>query len=103
MADVVKSLTGTSAIAVALQWGGCQRYGNGATFRARGYVVSTVGGEAEPLRRSLRHQEELALQARDEDGACEESLRPCIWQPSGLLTTVKPPALRERHDFSKVR
>jgi len=20
------------------------------------------------------------------------------WQPSGLLTTVKPPALRERHD-----
>ena len=21
-----------------------------------------------------------------------------IWQPLGLLTTVKPPALRERHD-----
>ena len=98
VADVVKSLTGTSAIAVARQCGGRQRYGNGATVRARGYMVSTVGWEAEHLRRSLRHQEELAIQARDEDGACEESLRTCIWQPSGLLTTVKPPALRERHD-----
>ena len=100
VADVVKSLTGTSAIAVARQWGGCQRYGNGATFRARGSVVSTVGWEAAHLRRSLRNQEELAIQDRDEDGDCEESLRTCIWQPSGLLTTVKPPALRERHDFS---
>ena len=100
VADVVKSLTGTSASAVAWQCGGRQRYCNGATFRARGYVVSTVGWEAEHLRRSLRHQEELAIQDRDEDGDCEESLRTCIWQPSGLLTTVKPPALRERHDFA---
>ena len=99
MADVVKSLTGTSASAVARQCGGRQRYCNGATFRARGSVVSTVGWEAAHLRRSLRHQEELALHARDEDGGCEESLRTGIWQPSGLLTTVKPPALRERHDF----
>jgi len=99
VADVVKSLTGTSASAVAWQCGGRQRYCNGATFRARGYVVSTVGWEAEHLRRSLRHQEELAIQDRDEDGDCEESLRTCLWQPSGLLTTVKPPALRERHDF----
>ena len=100
VADVVKSLPGTSAIAVARQCGGRQRYGNGATFRARGSVVSTVGWEAAHLRRSLRNQEELAIHARDEDGACEESLRTGIWQPSGLLTTVKPPALRERHDFS---
>ena len=98
MADVVKSLPGTSAIAVARQCGGRQRYGNGTTFRARGYMVSTVGWEAEHLRRSLRNQEQRAIQGRDEDGACEESLRTCIWQPSGLLTTVKPPALRERHD-----
>ena len=100
MADVVKSLTGTAAMAVARQCGGRQRYGNGATFRARGSVVSTVGWEAAHLRRSLRNQEELAIHARDEDGACEESLRTGIWQPSGLLTTVKPPALRERHDFA---
>jgi hypothetical protein len=64
-------------------------------------MVSTVGGEAEHLRRSLRNQAELALQDRDEDGACEESLRTGIWQPSGLLTTVKPPALWERHDLRK--
>ena len=102
VADVVKSLTGTSASAVAWQCGGRQRYCNGATFRARGYVVSTVGWEAEHLRRYLRNQEELAIQDRDEDGDCEESLRTCIWQPSGLLTTVKPPALRERHDWLRV-
>jgi putative transposase len=56
VADVVKSLPGTSALAVARQGGGRQRYGNGATVRARGSVVSTVGGEAEHPRRSLRHQ-----------------------------------------------
>ena len=100
MADVVKFLPGTAALAVARQGGGRQRYGNGATFRARGSMASTVGWEAEHLRRSLRHQEELALQARDEDSDCEESLRTCIWQPLGLLTTVKPPAERERHDSS---
>ena len=70
VADVVKSLTGTSASAVAWQCGGRQRYCNGATFRARGYVVSTVGWEAEHLRRYLRNQEELAIQDRDEDGDC---------------------------------
>jgi hypothetical protein len=64
VADVVKSLTGTAAIAGARQCGGRQRYGNGATFRARGYVVSTVGGEAEHLRRSRRNEEELTIQDR---------------------------------------
>jgi hypothetical protein len=77
---------------------GRQRHGPGATCRARGYAVSTVGGEAEPRRRDLRHQEQRAIPGRDEDGACEESLRAFIWQPLGLLTTVKPPVLRERHD-----
>ena len=57
-----------------------------------------MGGEAEPLRRYLRNQEQLAILGRDEDGDGSESLRTCIWQPLGLLTTVKPPALRERHD-----
>ena len=79
--------------------GGRQRHGNGATFRASRSAVSTVGGEAEHLRRDLRHQEQLDIQGREEDGGGEESRRTCIWQPLGLLTTVKPPALRGRYDF----
>ena len=39
VAEVVGFLQGTSAMAVARQWGGRQRHGNGATFRARGYGV----------------------------------------------------------------
>ena len=61
-------------------------------------MVSTVGGAAEYRRCSRRKQEQLDAQGRDEDGDFEESLRTGIWQPLGLLTTVKPPALRERHD-----
>jgi hypothetical protein len=99
VAEVVSSLTGKYAIAVAWQCGGRQHHCNGETFRARGYAVSTVGCEAEHLRRYLRNQELLAIQGRNEDGDCEESLRTFIWQALGLLTTVKPSALRERHDF----
>jgi hypothetical protein len=99
VADVVGDLQRTSTIAAARQFGGRQRHGNGATFRARGYAASTVGVEEEPMRRSRRNQEQRAALGRDEDGDCEESRRTCIWQPLGLLTTVKPPALRERHDF----
>ena len=98
MAEVVGSLKGTSAIAVARQFGSRQRHGNGETFWARGYAVSTVGCAAEPMRRSIRPPEQLEAPGRDEDGDVSESLRTCIWQPLGLLTTVKPPALRERHD-----
>ena len=98
MAEVVGSLKGTSAIAVARQFGSRQRHGNGETFWARGYAVSTVGCAAEPMRRSIRTPEQLEAPGRDEDGDVSESLRTCIWQPLGLLTTVKPPALRERHD-----
>ena len=57
------------------------------------------------MRCSRRKQEQLDAQGRDEDGDFEESLRTGIWQPLGLLTTVKPPALRERHDlqvYSKI-
>ena len=99
MAEVVGSLQGRSAIAVARQFGGRQRHGNGETFWARRYAVSTVRCEAEHLCRASRNQEQLDIQGRDEDGDFAESLRTCIWQPLGLLTTVKPPALRERHDL----
>ena len=61
-------------------------------------MVSTVGWEAEHLRRSRRNQEQRDAPGRDEDGDVSESLRTCIWQPLGLLTHGKPPALRERHD-----
>ena len=60
---------------------------------------SPVRCDAEHLRRSHRNQEQLAAPGREEDGDCEGSRRTCIWQPLGLLTTVKPPALRERHDY----
>ena len=97
-----RSLRETSAIAVARQFRGRQRHGNGETCGTRDYAVSTVGGNEEHMRRESRNQEQLDAQGRDEDGDCEEALRPCIWQPLGLLTTVKPPALRERHDASDI-
>jgi hypothetical protein len=86
-------------MAVAQQWEGRQRHGHSETFGARGYTVSTVGCEAEHMRRSRRNQGQRDIPSRDEDGDFEESLRTCIWQPLGLLTTVKPPALRGRHDL----
>jgi putative transposase len=98
VAEVVGDLQGTSTIAAARQFGGRQRHGNGESFWARGYAVSTVGLAEEHMRRSRRNQEQRDAPGRDEDGDFSESLRTCIWQPLGLLTTVKPPALRERHD-----
>ena len=98
MAAVVGALQGKSAMAGARQLGGRQRHDNGATFGARGYAVSTGGCEEEHMRCSHRNQEQLGIQGRDEDGDFEELRRTCIWQPLGLLTTVKPPALRGRHD-----
>jgi len=99
--EVVGSLKGQSALAVARQFGGRQRHGNGETFGVRGSAVSTVGLKEEPMRRAIRNQEQHDTQGRDEDDDCSESLCTCLWQPLGLLTTVKPPALRERHDFSQ--
>jgi putative transposase len=68
VAEVVDYLKGKSAIAVARQCAGRKRHFNGATFWARGYAVSTVGCEAEPMRRYIRNQEQLDAQGRDEDG-----------------------------------
>ena len=99
MAEIVGCLQGPSAMAVARQCGGRQRHGHGTTCGTRDDAVSTVGGDEEYLCRSRRNQEQLDIQGRDEDGDVSESLRTCLWQPLGLLTTVKPPALRERHDF----
>ena len=90
-------------VAVARQCRGRQRHGNDETCGTRDDAVSTVGGDEEHLRRSRRNQEQLDIQGRDEDGDVSESRRTCLWQPLGLLTTVKPPALRERHDWRAVR
>jgi putative transposase len=98
VAEVVGSLKGESAIAVARQCGGRKRHGNGEPFWASGYAVSTVGCEEEQMRRSLCTQEQRDAQGRDADGDFSESRRTVSWQPLGLLPTVKPPALRERHD-----
>jgi len=85
-------------MAVARQCGGRQRHGNSETFGTRVYAIATGGGDEEHLRRSRRNQEQRDAQGREEDGDCKESRHTSIWQPLGLLTTVKPPALRERHD-----
>ena len=87
MAKVVGSLKGQSAMAVARQCGGRIRHCNGATFWARGCAVSTVGCEAEHMRRSLRTQEQLDAQGRDADGDVSESRRTCIWQGDRTILT----------------
>ena len=98
IAAVIGSIKGKRAIAVARQFGGRQRNFHGERFWARGYAVSTVGFEEEQIRASIQHQEQLDAQGSDEPGEC--SLRNnAPWQPLGLLTTVKPPALRGRYDF----
>jgi putative transposase len=45
VAEVMGSIKGKSAIAVARQFGGRQRNFNGERFWARGYAGSTVGFE----------------------------------------------------------
>jgi REP-associated tyrosine transposase len=67
-AEVLGSRKGKSAIAVARQWGGRQRHCHGERFGARGYAVSTVGGEEEPIRASLKQQEQLDDQGSDASG-----------------------------------
>jgi putative transposase len=68
VAEVVGSLKGKSAIAVARQCGGRKRTFNGETLWARGYAVSTGGCAEEPSRRYIRNQEPLDAQGGDEDG-----------------------------------
>ena len=57
VASVIGFLKGKSAIAVA-RLGGRERNFTGEHLWARGYAVSTVGFEREPIRQYLRDQEE---------------------------------------------
>src|SRR5215470_10744169 len=50
------------------------------------------------MRAAIQHQEQLDVQGSDESGEFSQRDR-CPWQPLGLLTTVKPPALRGRYDI----
>jgi putative transposase len=68
VAEVIGSIKGKSAIAVARQFGGRQRNFHGERFWARGYAVSTVGVEEEQIRASIKHQEQLDTQGADEPG-----------------------------------
>ncbi|MBI4619792.1 MAG: IS200/IS605 family transposase [Desulfobacterales bacterium] len=68
VAEVVGYLKGKSAIAVARQFSGRQRNFNGERFWARGYAVSTIGFEAEKVRKYIREQEELDKRNEHEDG-----------------------------------
>ena len=62
--------------------------------------MSTVGVAEEQMRADSKPQEQLDAQGSDEPGAF--SLRHNgPWQPLGLLTTVKPPALRGRYDYDQ--
>ena len=70
VAEVIGSIKGKSAIAVARQFGGRQRNFNGERFWARGYAVSTVGFEEAQLRASIKPQEQLDDQGSDESGEC---------------------------------
>ena len=69
VAEVIGSIKGKSALAVARQLGGRQRNFHGERFWARGYAVSTVGFEEEPMRASIQPQEQLDDQGSDESGA----------------------------------
>jgi putative transposase len=70
VAEVIGSIKGTSAIAVARQFGGRQSNFHGERFWARGDAVSTAGCEAAQIRASIKHQEQLDAQGSDESGAC---------------------------------
>src|SRR5262249_41283488 len=58
VAPVSGFLPGQSASALARQCGGKERNCTGEPFWARGYPVSTMGFELEPVRASIRAQEE---------------------------------------------
>jgi len=57
VASVIGFLQGKSAIAIARQCAGRERNFSGEHCWARGYAVSTVGFELEPVRTSIREQE----------------------------------------------
>jgi len=68
VAEVIGSIKGKSAIAVARQFSGRQRNFHGERFWARGYAVSTVGFEEAQIRASITQQEQLDAQGADEPG-----------------------------------
>ena len=68
VAEVIGSIKGKSAIAVARPFGGRQRNCPGERCGARGEAVSTVGCEAAQMRASLQHQEQLDTAGADESG-----------------------------------
>src|SRR5262245_32976977 len=68
VAEVIGSIQGKSAIAVARQCGGRQKHFHGERFWARGYAVAPVGFEEEQMRAYLKHQEQLDAQGADESG-----------------------------------
>jgi putative transposase len=68
VAEVIGSIKGQRAIAVARQCGGRPRHFPGERLWARGYAVSTVGVEEEPMRASRKRQEQLDAQGSDEAG-----------------------------------
>jgi putative transposase len=68
VAEVMGSIKGKRAIAVARQFGGRQRNLHGERFWARGYAVSTVGVEEAQMRAYIKHQEQLDAQGSDESG-----------------------------------
>ena len=68
VAEMLGSLKGKSAIAVARQFGGRQRNVHGERFWARGYAVSTVGFAEAQSRAYSKHQEQLDAQGADESG-----------------------------------
>ena len=68
VAEVMGSIKGKRAIAVARQFGGRPRNFHGERFWARGYAVSTVGFEEEQIRASIKRQEQLDTQGSDESG-----------------------------------
>jgi putative transposase len=72
VAEVIGSIKGKSAIAVARQCGGRQRHFNGERCWARGYAVSTVGFEEAQIRAYIKHQEQLDVQGSDEAGEFEQ-------------------------------
>jgi len=72
VAEVMRSIKGKSAIAVARQCGGRQRHFNGERFWARGYAVFTVGFEEAQSRASIKQQEQLDAEGSDASGEFED-------------------------------
>jgi len=57
VAQVVGFIKGKSAIYIARNFGGRQRNFQGENFWARGYYVSTVGKDAEAIKKYIKSQE----------------------------------------------